>query len=152
MLVVSFSCGSPYFSLEPETRNSKLETRNLKLDTPHPLPEPVRLPSPVERRAAALAHGSALLMFFFPLGNLAGPLLVYFTAGRRSVFVASHAEQSLLFQAVVSLAAWTLFLLAMLHGWRPHAHFASLLASLPPMLWASLRALQGREFRYPLSP
>ncbi|MHC4777600.1 MAG: DUF4870 domain-containing protein [Planctomycetota bacterium] len=107
-------------------------------------------PSPREKRLAFLAHGSTLLMFFFPLGNVAGPLAFLMTAGRRSAFVASHASQAFLFQGLVSLAAWTLFLFALMHGLGPGAHFFVLLASLTPHLLGAGRALRGLQMDFPL--
>ena len=52
----------------------------------------------------AIAHGAVLLVFFLPLGNVAGPLLIYGLAGKRSPFVASHAGQAVLFQALEYLS------------------------------------------------
>jgi uncharacterized Tic20 family protein len=101
-------------------------------------------PEPWERRAAAIAHGSALLMFFFPLGNMAGPFIVYTAAGRNSIFVTAHAVRALIYQGAVSLVAWTLFALAMMHGWGPDAHFAALGLSYIPVLLAAARALSGK--------
>lgn len=112
-------------------------------------PESLANPTPREKREAFLAHGSTLLMFFMPLGNMAGPLVILLTAGKRSPFVASHASQAFLFQALVSLLAWTLFLFSMLHGMEPGAHFFVLLSSLVPHLLGAGRALRGRGVRFP---
>jgi uncharacterized Tic20 family protein len=118
--------------LNPETRNAAPD------------------PTPRERREAALAHASALLLFFFPFGNLAGPALVLWAAGRRSAFVRSHGLQSLVYQTAVSLAVWTLFLLVVLRGGKPEVHMAALLLSLVPVAWASFTALRGKSVAYPL--
>jgi uncharacterized Tic20 family protein len=106
-------------------------------------------PSAFDRRAAALAHAAVLLVFFLPLGNVAGPWAVHAAAARRSPFAAAHAEQSLLFQALVSLVAWSLFLLGRMHGFLPGIHLLVLMAGVGPALWAAVRALQGRAFQYP---
>ncbi|MHC5036993.1 MAG: DUF4870 domain-containing protein [Planctomycetota bacterium] len=106
--------------------------------------------SPRERREAALAHGASLLGFFLPLGNVLGPIFILLTAGKRSPFVESHALQSVVYQGFVSLLAWSLFLLAWLHHWKPDAHFIVLLLSFLPVLWAFIQAGRGRAIRYPL--
>jgi uncharacterized membrane protein len=89
-------------------------------------------------------------MFFLPLGNVAGPLLVYRLAGKRSPFVASHAGQAALFQTVVCLLSWSLYFLAILNGWRPDAHFVVLLVALAPHVPAGFLAWRGSPFRFPI--
>jgi uncharacterized Tic20 family protein len=109
-------------------------------------------PSPRERRQAALAHGAVLLVFFVPLGNVAGPALAHFIWGRASPFVAFHALAATVFQVFVSLLAWGLFLFASIHGTGLDAHFAALLLPLVLHLPAAVQALRGRRFLFPLLP
>jgi uncharacterized membrane protein len=111
------------------------------------LPSP---PSAKEARLAALAHGSVLLVFFLPLGNVAGPGLLFWLAGKRSPFVANHAGQAVVYQALVCLISWSLYFLAFLYGWRQDAHFIALLVSLAPHLPAAFFAWRGSPFRFPL--
>ncbi|MCU0722654.1 MAG: DUF4870 domain-containing protein, partial [Planctomycetes bacterium] len=75
-----------------------------------------------ERRAAALAHASALLMFFLPFGNLLGPLLAFAAARGRRPFLARHAAQAVAYQAAVCAAAWTLFVLGETRGFGANPH------------------------------
>ncbi|GEM_PF-2726082 len=107
-------------------------------------------PSARQKREAALAHGAGLLVFFFPLGNVAGPLFVLLTAGKRSAFVAVHARQAVLVQALVSLLVWTLFFSSLVHGTGRDLHLAVRLLSVPLLLLAVFLALRGRARAYPL--
>ena len=105
---------------------------------------------PAERRAAGLAHASALLMFFLPLGNVLGPLLFYFAYRNKSEFVTSHALQAAAYQCGVSVLAWGLLVLGATLGFGPGPHLASMMLSLGPSAWAFVRALLGRSSALPL--
>ncbi len=50
---------------------------------------------------AALAHGSAVLNLFAGIGGLIAALVIWMTQKEKSAWVAFHALQSLVFQAVV---------------------------------------------------
>lgn len=97
-----------------------------------------------ERRAAFLVHAAALLLFFLPLGNLAGPLLAYVLFGRGSLFAANHMRQALLFQTAVSALAWGFFLHATSTGGDLDLHYGVLLGSIPLFFYAAIRAGRGK--------
>jgi uncharacterized Tic20 family protein len=88
-------------------------------------------------------------MFFLPFGNLLGPFLVFLACRGALPFAASHAAQSVLYQAIVSAAAWGLFLLGQMHGFGTGPHLAVLLLSLLPSAWAAAQALRGKALAYP---
>ena len=100
-------------------------------------------PAGRERRAAALAHFSALLVFFMPFGNAAGPLLVLFVFGGGSPFVRGHALFSAALQGGVAVLAWAFFAASLLHGWDVRLHFGLLLLSLLPAFILGVTALAG---------
>ena len=53
-----------------------------------------------ERTMAALAHGSAILNLFAGIGGLIAAFIIWMTQKEKSPWVAFHALQSLVFQAV----------------------------------------------------
>jgi uncharacterized Tic20 family protein len=106
-------------------------------------------PSAEERNWAVVAHLGSLLSAWFALGLLA-PLLVLLVKGSSSEFIRRHATESLNFQInalvwsavlVVSMFFLVGFILLPLYG----------LFYLVQVIVASVRASQGREFRYALT-
>ena len=103
------------------------------------------------RTWAVLCHASALIGFFLPaLGHIFGPLIVWLL--KRSEFpeIDEHGKESLNFQismfiyslisAVLCLVLIGFFLLGLLH-----------VLNLVLVIVASVRASEGRVFRYPLA-
>jgi uncharacterized Tic20 family protein len=77
---------------------------------PPPLPPELQAAnaSKDERTWAMLCHLLALAGFFFPFGNILGPLIMWLVKRETSRFVDFHGRQSLWFQVWVSIVATVL--------------------------------------------
>jgi uncharacterized protein len=134
-----------------------------------------------ERNLAVLAHMSAIIGgFVVPFGNVAGPLIMYFSYRDKKPFVAEHAKASLNFQItmtifavlliIAALIAYAILLAAVVAGSSDSGKptplstgalagiFAVLLVCVGFLVWAfvqnilgAIAASKGRVYRYPLS-
>ena len=135
------------------------QARNNPFNNPH---------SSDERTMAALAHGSALLNIFSGAGGLIAAVVIWLTQREKSAWVAFHALQSLVFQAVVlivtvlvvgvvwvvgfivsfatigigTIVAVPVMILVFFGG------FAMIAAGMVYSLYGAYQIYQGREFRY----
>lgn len=78
--------------------------------TPPVVPEvlpalPASGPTPEERRAAALAHGSILLNLVTGVGGPVVALIIWLLYDRKSEYASEHALQALVFQTISLLLA-----------------------------------------------
>ena len=121
-----------------------------------------------ERSMAAVAHGSAVLNFFGGIGGLIAAFVIWMTQREKSAWVAFHALQSLVFQAIVLGGTVLVVVLVWIVGFA--VSFATIgfgtLVAVPVMilvffvgfiviagvvvygLYGAYQIYQGREFRY----
>ena len=121
-----------------------------------------------ERTMAALAHGSAVLNLFAGIGGLIAAFVIWMTQREKSAWVAFHALQSLVFQAIVLGGTVLVVALVWIVGFA--VSFATIgfgtLVAVPVMilvffvgfiiiggvvvygLYGAYQIYQGREFRY----
>jgi hypothetical protein len=110
------------------------------------------------RNWLAGCHGSALLGLLFPLGNLVGPLIVWFLHKDRSPEVMSEGKVAINFQMtatliflLVDIAVWSFMPVTALHE---RAHVVFHLLSVVPVLLGGVKAYRiyhGMAFEYPFS-
>ncbi len=128
-----------------------------------------------------LAHLSAIIGgFVVPFGNVAGPLIMYFSYRDKKPFVAEHAKASLNFQLtmtifavlliVAALIVYAILLVTVVAGSSDSGKptplstgaligiFAVIAACVAFFVWtlvqnilAAIAASKGRTYRYPLS-
>ena len=111
--------------------------------------------SQTDRNWAAASHWGTLVAAWLAMGFLA-PLAIMFTVGQQSAFVRRHAVESLNFQISVLIygAAAILFsivtiglgLLVVIP-----VGLVFLVAALVFLIQGSIAAVNGREYRYPLT-
>jgi len=103
--------------------------------------QPVTPPTSDEKTMALLSHVLTLVVGFI------APLVIYLIKKDESSFVAAHARESLNFQITVTIACIVLFitLIGILLIW------AVLLAALVLVIIATIRASEGKLYRYPLT-
>jgi uncharacterized Tic20 family protein len=141
----------------------------------------VSIPSSQERAWALLCHVSAYLGFFFPFGNVLGPLLVWMFKRDQMPLVREHGREALNFQISVSVYAVILFLVWLVLGflgmfllrpgqvpqetpapgqWAPPIALIIVpmalfglfvLADIVLVVTGALRGFQGLPWRYPLT-
>ena len=121
-----------------------------------------------ERTMAALAHGSAVLNLFAGIGGLIAAFVIWMTQKEKSAWVAFHALQSLVFQAVVLGGTVLVVVLVWIVGFA--VSFATVgigtIVAVPVMIlsffvgfliiggvvvygvYGAYQIYQGREFRY----
>ena len=121
-----------------------------------------------ERTMAALAHGSAVLNLFAGIGGLIAAFVIWMTQKEKSAWVAFHALQSLVFQAVVLAGTVLLVVVVWIAGFA--VSFATVgigtIVAVPVMIlsffvgflviggvvvygvYGAYQIYQGREFRY----
>ena len=101
---------------------------------PEPAPEaipPAVPPNKEERLWAMTAHLSAFVGYFFPFGNILGPLVVWIAKRDTSEFVEDQARESLNAQISVTIylaVAAVLFLIIIGIPIQGDSHIASALA------------------------
>jgi len=103
-----------------------------------------------ENTMAMLCHLLALAGFVIPVGNIIGPLVVWLVKRHDSKFVDFHGKESLNFQISVTIyaivgAILTLIFIGIL------VLIAVGILSLVTIILASIKANEGKEYRYPLS-
>jgi uncharacterized Tic20 family protein len=113
------------------------------------------VPSPTDRNWAAAAHWGTLVAAWLAMGFLA-PLAIMFTVGQQSPFVRRHAVESLNFQISLLIygAAAVLFsILTIGLGLIVviPLGIAFLVAALVFLIQGSIAAVNGEEYRYPLT-
>ena len=119
---------------------------------PEPAPEaipPAVPPNKEERLWAMTAHLSAFVGYFFPFGNILGPLVVWIAKRDTSEFVEDQARESLNAQISVTIylaVAAVLFLIII----GIPIFFGLLLANVVLIIVASIKASDGLRYRYPL--
>ncbi len=104
---------------------------------------PVR-PSEAERTWALAAHLGTLVLWII------APLIALLTKGQDSAFVRAQAVESLNFQLTTLLALLASAALSMV-GIGLLLLPTVVIGALLMVLWASVRAYQGRAFRYPMN-
>ncbi len=134
-----------------------------------------------ERNLAVLAHLSAIIGgFVVPFGNIAGPLIMYFSYRDKKPLVAQHAKASLNFQITMTIVAILLIIAALIvyaillvtvvagssDSGKPTplstgaliGIFAVVIACIAFFVWtfvqnilAAVAASKGRTYRYPLA-
>ena len=115
--------------MEPQPQNSFLGT-----DEQPPYP-----PTSDEKTAGMLAHLLTVVSSFL------APLIIYLIKKDDSVFVATHAKESLNFQITVFLICFVLFitLIGVLLLWLVG------IITLALVIVAGLKASEGKLYRYP---
>jgi uncharacterized Tic20 family protein len=111
--------------------------------------------SQTDRNWAAASHWGTLVAAWLAMGFLA-PLAIMFTVGQQSSFVRRHAVESLNFQIsmliygaaaiVFSIVTIGLGLLVVIP-----VGLAFLVAALVFLIQGSIKAVNGEEYRYPLT-
>jgi uncharacterized Tic20 family protein len=103
--------------------------------------EPVVAPTSDEKTLAILSHA---LTIVFPI---LAPLIIYLIKKDESAYIASHAKESLNFQITVMIAIIILFItiIGILLVW-----FVGI-AALVLVIIASIRASEGKLYRYPFT-
>jgi uncharacterized Tic20 family protein len=106
--------------------------------------------APQERTWGMLGHLLALCGYVIPFGHVVGPLVVYLVKKDESAFVAANAKEALNFQisvtiylivaAVLILVVVGIFLIVAIG-----------IAALVFTIVASIKANEGRIYRYPLT-
>ena len=102
---------------------------------------PVIPPTSDEKTMALLAH---VLTFVFPI---LAPLVIYLVKKDESSFVAYHAKESLNFQITLLIICFVLFItiVGILLLWLVG------IAALVLVIVATIRAAEGRLYRYPFT-
>jgi len=102
---------------------------------------PVIPPTSDEKTLALLAH---VLTFVFPI---LAPLIIYLVKKDESSFVAYHAKESLNFQITLLIICFVLFItiVGILLLWLVG------IAALVLVIVATIRAAEGRLYRYPFT-
>ena len=103
--------------------------------------QPITPPTSDEKTMALLSHVLTLVVGFI------APLVIYLIKKDESSFIAAHARESLNFQITVTIACIVLVitLIGVLLVW------AVLLAALVLVIIATIRASEGKLYRYPLT-
>lgn len=114
-------------------------------------PAPGAAPTDNERTWGMLAHLAAFAGLVLPLvGNILGPLLVWYSWRERSTFVGEQALESLNFNISVTIGALVCGLLTLVFlGFLLGAALS--VAWLALTLIAAIRASEGVSYRYPFS-
>lgn len=124
-----------------------------------PLPPSISIPVNNDNRIwLVLCHASALLGFFVPVaGHIVGPLVVWLVKKDESSEVDEHGKESLNFQLSMFIYTSVLgvvvfILLFVLIGFLLIPLFAVLyVADIVLVIIASLKASEGKLYRYPLT-
>ena len=111
--------------------------------------------SQTDRNWAAAAHWGTLVAAWLAMGFLA-PLAIMFTVGQQSPFVRRHAVESLNFQIsmlIYGAAAILFSILTIGLGLLVviPLGLAFLVAALVFLIQGSIKAVNGEEYRYPLT-
>lgn len=109
---------------------------------------PTGTPTADERTWGLIAHLAGFAGVLIPLGNVLGPLVVWFMKRDQSKFVGDHAKEALNFNItmlIVGVACW--LLVFVLIGF--------VLLALAGLYWivmtilAAIKANEGEPFQYP---
>lgn len=104
--------------------------------------EPTTPPTQDEKTMALLSHLLVLVASFV------APLIIYLLKKDESSFIANNAKESLNFQITVAIAiAISAILMVVLIGFL--LIFVVSLANLIYVIIATMRASEGKEYRYP---
>ncbi len=103
-----------------------------------------------EQTYAILAHASAAAgMIGVPLGDLVGPLIIYFIYGKVSPFVEANARESVNFQiSLMIYMAVSLVLMFVVIGFLLAGAVA--IFGIVQVIIASMKARDGYLYHYPL--
>lgn len=110
---------------------------------------PKKIEKKEERTMAMLCHLLAFAGFIVPLGNIIGPLVVWLIKKEESGFIDFHGKESLNFQIsmtiyfIVSAILILIFIGIILL-------IALAIFEIIVVIVASVRANEGREYKYPL--
>ena len=111
----------------------------------------MEVPSREVRTWCVLSHASALLGFVIPyIFHILGPLIVWLAKRKESSEIDAHAKESLNFQIsmlIYNLIAGLLCLVLIGFVLLVILHFLNLVL----VIVASIRASEGRLYRYPLA-
>lgn len=130
---------------------------------PQPPPPPGSLPLPPQgavppspvgadntRMFVLFCHLSAFSAFFVPLGNIWGPLVLWLIKKDESPEVDAHGKESLNFEISITLYLIASFVLSFLLIGIPFL-IAGCIFWFVVVIIASVRANEGRFYRYPLT-
>lgn len=106
-------------------------------------------PDKEERLWAMTAHLSAFVGYFFPFGNILGPLVVWIAKRDTSEFVEDQARESLNAQISVTIYLAVAAVLCLILIGIP-IFFGLLLANVVLIIVAAIKANDGFRYRYPL--
>lgn len=103
----------------------------------------------VSQRRASLIHLSGLLGYFFPLGNVIAPVVLWLSWRDSDSFVDSAGREAVNFQLSVVLYYFiSILLVILIIGFL--LLVATAIFHLAFMIIAAVRASHGEEFRYPM--
>lgn len=114
--------------------------------------EPVQVPTPSYevRQWAMFCHLSAFLGFWFPFGNLIGPLVLWQLKREKDPFIDAQGKEALNFQLTVAIASAVCFLLMfVLVGFVLLGLLA--LGALVLTIIGGVKAGEGQAYRYPFT-
>jgi uncharacterized protein len=103
-----------------------------------------------ERTWALIAHLSALVGCFIPLGNVLGPLVVWLIKREGSAFVDTHGKEALNFNLTVTIyaAIATVLMFVIIGAFLMIALFVFWVIC---MIMAAIKVNEGNDYRYPLT-
>ena len=145
------NCGRTVASSEaaPEEPASTEEAQGIDQEGAPVGPDTVQV-SKDTRTVAMLCHLSAFAGYLVPMGNIAGPLLVWLLKREESPFIDFHGKESVNFQISVFIYfIVSLLLMFVLIGFLLLPILV--VFELVVVILAAVRANDGQEYRYPLS-
>ncbi|MDD3051786.1 MAG: DUF4870 domain-containing protein [Candidatus Cloacimonetes bacterium] len=103
-----------------------------------------------EKTFALIAHLGTFIGYFFVIGHVLVPLLVYLLKGNESTFIRHHALEALNFQlSMTILLVISIILIFLVVG--IFTTIALGLYSLVVIIIASIKAFNGELYQYPYS-
>jgi uncharacterized protein len=109
------------------------------------------VPSPTERNWAVAAHVSGFVAaFFFVVGAVLAPLIIWLVKKDELPFVADQAREALNFQITVLLSGFVCWLLVLVLIGIPLL-FALFVFDLVFCILAAIKASEGVAYRYPFT-
>lgn len=111
---------------------------------------PLPAPSYEARQWAMFCHLSAFLGFWFPFGNLIGPLILWQLKREKDPFIDAQGKEALNFQLTVAIASAICFLLMLvLVGFVLLGLLA--IGALVLTIIGGVKAGEGVAYRYPFT-
>jgi uncharacterized Tic20 family protein len=107
-------------------------------------------PSSEERNLAMVSHIGTLIGFIIPFGGIAVPLIIWLIKKVQSAYITEHAKESLNFQiSILTYFIVSMVLMVVLIGFV--LAFAVGIFALVCVIQASIKASEGKQYRYPLT-